>query len=230
VRHVELNTRSGSSIMEADQRVAESSTRSKDLVVFDILRDSKCTACGKVIGKGDILFLDGEQALCLSCADLDHLEYLPRGDAALTRRAKKYSSLSAVVVGFSRSRGRYERQGILVEVSGLERAEEDSTACRAVQAGRCAPQGIGPRPCGGDDPSHSRVVPELPPERSPSYRGTYRSEREEAVEWDAPRQAERLNRRPSPPPRSGRFVTITHVHTLRSAIDLPRSKFRFWDS
>jgi hypothetical protein len=62
--------------------------RSKDLVVFEILRDSKCTDCGEVIWKGEFLFLDGEQALCLSCADLDHLEYLPRGDAALTRRAK----------------------------------------------------------------------------------------------------------------------------------------------
>jgi hypothetical protein len=111
--------------MEADQSEAG---RSKDLVVFEILRDSKCTDCGEVIWKGEFLFLDGEQALCLSCADLDHLEYLPRGDPALTRRAKKYSGLSAVVVRFSRSRGRYERQGILVEVSALERAEEECQA------------------------------------------------------------------------------------------------------
>ena len=60
-----------------------------------------------MIRKGEFLFLDGERALCLSCADFDHLEYLPRGDAALTRRAKKYSGLSAVVVRFSRSRARY---------------------------------------------------------------------------------------------------------------------------
>src|SRR5881392_3880199 len=111
--------------MEADQSEAG---RSKDLVVFEILRDSKCTDCGEVIWKGEFLFLDGEQALCLSCADFDHLEYLPRGDAALTRRAKKYSRLSAVVVRFSRSRGRYERQGVLVEVSALERAEEECQA------------------------------------------------------------------------------------------------------
>ena len=111
--------------MEADQSEAG---RSKDLVVFEILRDSKCTDCGEVIWKGEFLFLDGEQALCLSCADLDHLEYLPRGDPALTRRAKKHSGLSAVVVRFSRSRGRYERQGILVEVSALERAEEECQA------------------------------------------------------------------------------------------------------
>jgi hypothetical protein len=92
-----------------------SSLESKELVVFDILRDSKCSECGKELGKGDFLFMEGKHPVCLSCADFDHLIYLPRGDAALTRRAKKYSALSAIVVRFSRSRGRYERQGILVE-------------------------------------------------------------------------------------------------------------------
>jgi hypothetical protein len=120
--------------MEADQSEAG---RSEDLVAFEILRDSKCTDCGEVIWKGEFLFLDGKQALCLSCADLDHLEYLPRGDAALTRRAKKYSGLSAVVVRFSRSRGRYERQGILVEVPALERAEEECQADAQRRAERC---------------------------------------------------------------------------------------------
>jgi hypothetical protein len=120
--------------MDADKSVAG---RSKDLVVFEILRDSKCTDCGEVIWKGEFLFLDEEQALCLGCADLDHLEYLPRGDAALTRRAKRHSGLSAVVVRFSRSRGRYERQGVLVEVSALERAEEECQADAQQRAERC---------------------------------------------------------------------------------------------
>jgi hypothetical protein len=59
----------------------------------------------------------------MDCADLGHLVFLPRGDAALTRRAKKASGLSAVVVRFSRARKRYERQGILVEPEALEQAE-----------------------------------------------------------------------------------------------------------
>jgi len=42
---------------------------------------------------------------------------------ALTRRARKHSKQSAVVVRFSRARKRYERQGILVELGALERAE-----------------------------------------------------------------------------------------------------------
>ena len=125
--------------MEAHRSDGGSAVRSKDLVVFEILRDSKCASCSKVLSRGEFLFLDGEQALCLSCADFDHLEYLPRGDAALTRRAKKYSDLSVVVVRFSRSRGRYERQGILVEVSALERAEEEclgDAQQRAARRGR----------------------------------------------------------------------------------------------
>lgn len=44
---------------------------------------------------------------------MEHLVFLGAGDAALTRRAKAASGLSAVVVRFSRGK-RYERQGILV--------------------------------------------------------------------------------------------------------------------
>ncbi|MBO7941522.1 DUF2293 domain-containing protein, partial [Streptomyces sp. S9] len=59
---------------------------------------------------------------CLDCADLGHLVFLARGDTALTRRSREESGLSAVVVRFNRRRGRYERQGVLVEEAGLARA------------------------------------------------------------------------------------------------------------
>jgi len=59
----------------------------------------------------------------VTSSDLDHLVFLPSGDAALTRRATKASSLSAVVVRGSRSRKRYERQGVLVEEPALALAE-----------------------------------------------------------------------------------------------------------
>ena len=104
---------------------------------FRHLRDSKCTGCGKELWKGHFLVMEGEHLLCLSCADLDHLVYLPRGDAALTRRAKKYSALSVVVVRFSRSRGRYERQGILVGESALKHAEDECLADAQQRAARC---------------------------------------------------------------------------------------------
>jgi hypothetical protein len=82
-------------------------------------------------------------ALCLPCADLDHLEFLPSGDPALTRRAKQASTLWAVVLKWSRSRKRYERQGLLVEQPALDAAETaclEDAAARAARAQRRAEQ------------------------------------------------------------------------------------------
>jgi hypothetical protein len=96
-----------------------------DIVVFSILKPSACAECGVELWKGSFLRVEKEKPLCLECADLDHLVFIPRGDAALTRRSRKYSTLSAVVVRFSRSRKRYERQGLLVESGAFERAQEE---------------------------------------------------------------------------------------------------------
>lgn len=101
--------------------------QAKQPVVFQILRDSQCSECGAELAQNSLLTMEAEQPLCLPCARLGDLEYLPAGAAALTRRAAKYSGRTAVVVRFSRSRGRYERQGILVEGSALERAEQECT-------------------------------------------------------------------------------------------------------
>jgi hypothetical protein len=107
------------------QRLQEKLDTAPRTVVFLILRDSKCSECGAELERGSFLTMEGEQPLCVPCARLDELEYLPAGDVALTRRATKYSARTAVVVEFSRSRGRYERQGILVELAALERAEQE---------------------------------------------------------------------------------------------------------
>lgn len=117
-----------------------------EIKVFISNRDSSCGECGESLGKAAWIRLDDAKgALCLTCADLDHLEFLPTGDAALTRRAKGTSTLWAVVLKWSRSRKRYERQGLLVEQGALERAEvaclEDATA-RAEQARRRADRAV----------------------------------------------------------------------------------------
>jgi hypothetical protein len=96
-----------------------------EVVVFSILKPSVCSDCGTELAKGSLLRIQKDRPLCLHCADLDHLVFLPPGDVALTRRSRKYSCLSAVVVRFNRSRGRYERQGLLVEQAALERAEAE---------------------------------------------------------------------------------------------------------
>jgi hypothetical protein len=80
--------------------------------------------------------MDDLGPLCMACAELDHLVFLPSGDAALTRRARRASGLSAVVVRFSRSRRRYERQGILVEEAALEQAEAECLADEPARARR----------------------------------------------------------------------------------------------
>lgn len=83
-----------------------------------------------------LLVLEEGAQRCLDCADLGHLVFLPRGDTALTRRAREESSLSAVVVRFNRRRGRYERQGVLVEEAALGRAEERCLADAEVRRRR----------------------------------------------------------------------------------------------
>src|ERR1022692_1700328 len=106
--------------------------------VFSIVKASKCSQCNRELWKGELLTMQGNQPLCMECADLDHLVFLGSGDAALTRRATKHSSLWAVVVRFSRSRGRYERQGVLVQPEALEKAEEERRADADLRAARQA--------------------------------------------------------------------------------------------
>ena len=82
--------------------------KKQDLKVFITTREASCGECGEDLGRKAWITLARERgALCLSCADLDHLVYLPSGDAALTRRARKYSTLSPVVLRWSRARKRY---------------------------------------------------------------------------------------------------------------------------
>ncbi len=98
------------------------------LKVFIASRDVTCEECGKELGRKGWIFLTGPKAICLACADLDHLVFLPAGDTALTRRAKKHSRLSAVVLKWSKARKQYERQGLLVEESALDQAETECLA------------------------------------------------------------------------------------------------------
>jgi hypothetical protein len=121
-------------LSEAERtRLRARQSRAPDLVVVSPIRDWTCTACRET---GDLLIMEGSGPLCMQCADLDHLVFLPSGHAALTRRAREASRLSAVVVRFSRSRKRYERQGILAEEAALELAEQDCLADEEARARR----------------------------------------------------------------------------------------------
>ena len=97
-----------------------------DNIVYIISKESTCGECGDTLAKGAWVFLAGDRkAFCLSCAEFDHLEFLPSGDACVSRRAKKYSTLTALVMKWAKRRRRYERQGILAEEAAIEKAEEE---------------------------------------------------------------------------------------------------------
>jgi hypothetical protein len=111
--------------------------KKSDLKVFITTGESSCGECGEDLGRRAwITLVEDKGALCLACADLDHLVFLPAGDAALTRRSRKHSTLSAVVLRWSRARKRYERQGLLVEAGALEQAEQECLADEEVRARR----------------------------------------------------------------------------------------------
>jgi hypothetical protein len=86
------------------ERVTARRSAPPDLVVIQPLKDFTCAECGTE--SGDLLVMDDIGPLCMDCADMDHLVFVPSGDAALTRRARKASPLSAVVVRWSQSRKR----------------------------------------------------------------------------------------------------------------------------
>jgi hypothetical protein len=102
------------------RRLAETASRAPELVVINATREWSCAKCSAT--GGDLLIMEDAGPVCMKCAHMDHLAFLPSGDAGLTRRARKVSTLSAVVVRWSRARKRYERQGLLVEPAALEAA------------------------------------------------------------------------------------------------------------
>ncbi|WP_307849637.1 DUF2293 domain-containing protein [Qaidamihabitans albus] len=110
------------------ERLRAQQSKAPDLAVFSSPRDWTCAGCGVDAEAGEFLLEEDGDPLCLACADFDHLTFLPSGDAALSRRARKESTLCVLVLRFDRRRKRYQRRGILVERVALERAEEQCLA------------------------------------------------------------------------------------------------------
>jgi hypothetical protein len=114
---------SGGLSQRKQERLAEKASRAPELVVIHPLNAAwTCHRCG---GTGDLLMMENPGPACLRCVGLDDLEFLSAGDALLTRRVKAKSARHAVVVRFSKSRRRYERQGLLVEPQALTEAQRE---------------------------------------------------------------------------------------------------------
>ena len=105
------------------QRLDEKHSKPPDLFVFELVSEpGNCSECDSSLNTGDLFFLEEKNLVCLQCADMDHLEFLPSGDATLTRRSRKHSPLSAIVKRFNRRRKRYDRLGILVTPESIDAA------------------------------------------------------------------------------------------------------------
>ncbi|HUB44014.1 MAG TPA: hypothetical protein VMB73_03425 [Acetobacteraceae bacterium] len=101
---------------------AEASKPPELVVIIPLHKDWKCHRCSET---GDLLIMEAPGPACMGCAGLGDLVFLGSGNALLTRRARSKSARSAVVVRFSRTRKRYERQGLLVEPAALAAAEQE---------------------------------------------------------------------------------------------------------
>jgi hypothetical protein len=155
------------------EQLVQRQNKAPDLQVVAAIGDWTCAECSDT---GPYQIMSDAGLLCLTCADLDHLEFLPAGDAALSRRAKKESTLAAIVVRFNARRKRHERVGILIEEQALARAEEQcladedvrlrrrerDTARRAVQDVEFAAQMAA---------EIRRLFPHCPPERATEIAG-----------------------------------------------------------
>jgi hypothetical protein len=105
-----------------------------DLVVLEARDEFECEECGE---HDRFLMMESHAAICMSCADLDHLVFLKAGNATLSRRARKESGLAAIVVRpDARQRNRIWRLGILVEPDALERAERQCFDDEEIRARR----------------------------------------------------------------------------------------------
>jgi hypothetical protein len=58
----------------ARERLTRRQSKLPDLMVIEPLNEWSCTACG---GSGWLLFMEGPGPLCMDCADLGHLVFLP---------------------------------------------------------------------------------------------------------------------------------------------------------
>lgn len=104
----------------------ETNKKSNEIIVFISSKDTVCDDCGQLIPKNEYIKLTkNRKSYCMTCSDLNHLVFLPSGDACISRRAKKYSTLSALVMKWSKRRRRNERQGILATEEAIIKAEKE---------------------------------------------------------------------------------------------------------
>ena len=103
------------------------------ILVFPSQGEGDCAHCAAPLYRSAFVTFKNDAIACVKCGGLENLEFLPSGNAALTRRANALSAIKYVVLKFSRARKRYERQGILARPEILDQARRE---CEADEAAR----------------------------------------------------------------------------------------------
>lgn len=87
----------------------------------------QCNRCGKPVPYGEKFVAESEDSkgACFDCAPFTNYVLLPPGNAALTRRSKKHSSLCGVLYRWNNRRRRYEREGQYVEALAISKAQAE---------------------------------------------------------------------------------------------------------
>ena len=82
----------------------------------------RCRDCKQPVRLGQAYVAESENhsGTCLSCSPFASLAFLPPGDAAMTRRSKKHSSICGILFAWNRRRKRFERKGQYVEAKAIE--------------------------------------------------------------------------------------------------------------
>jgi hypothetical protein len=103
------------------------------ILVFPSQGEGDCAHCAAPLYRSPFVTFKNDTIACVKCGGLENLEFLPSGNAALTRRTNALSAIKYVVLKFSRARKRYERQGILAHPEILDQARRE---CEADEAAR----------------------------------------------------------------------------------------------
>jgi hypothetical protein len=99
-------------------------------VVFVLSRPARCYGCDKKLLVDQFVKLkeagNETEVLCSPCAGLATFALVPKGNAKITRLAKKYSKVHYAVVKWSELWKCYERIGILAERAAIEQAQMEA--------------------------------------------------------------------------------------------------------
>jgi len=106
----------------------QKSTAKKLPVAYKLTSGSRCYNCDLKREAGSIVTLkreeDEKEVLCAKCSQLETLEFLPGNKAKLTQVARNNSVRKFVVMQWSQLWKCYERQGLLLEPSAIDKAQE----------------------------------------------------------------------------------------------------------